>query len=314
MRKRCPSYDDRVPAVRIQLVVYRNEFAAIHRTATALRACIRHARTHAELTSATVAVGDCSPTPNFDEQQIASLGDVLVDQAALTHRFFDANLGSAGGSNALAHEGDEPYVWVLNPDTYPSPTALTLLLRAINDNDNGKGVGACDARQLPIEHPKGYDLTTGEAGWLTGACMLVRRDAYWSVNGFDAEHFPLYCDDVDFSWRLRHAGWHLRTVPRATVFHDKRPGPDGRPFGSELEIESGSLAHLKLARRYCRPDVELRDLAAFDASGVPPHARAAAEFRRLDAAGTLPAPMPDAAGVGDVGVIYYGPHRFRYDQ
>jgi hypothetical protein len=298
-----------VLAVRIQLVVFRNEFSAIHRTITAVRACIRHARAHAGLGATTVAIGDCSPTPNFDDHQITALREELAGEAALTSRFFDANLGSAGGSNALAADGDEPFVWVLNPDTYPSPTALTLLLQAVQQD----GVGACDARQLPIEHPKGYDLTTGVAGWLTGACMLVRREAYAGVGGFDAAHFPLYCDDVDFSWRLRHAGWTLHTVPRATVFHDKRPGPDGRPFGSELEIESGSLAHLKLARRYCRPDIEARDLAAFDASGVPALARATAEFRRLDGIGELPVPMPEAAPVADVGVIYYGPHRFRYD-
>jgi hypothetical protein len=298
-----------VLAVRIQLVVFRNEFPAIRRTVAAVRACIRHARANAGLGSTTVAIGDCSPTPNFDAHQIEVLREDLLDVADLTSRFFDANLGSAGGSNALAEDGDEPFVWVLNPDTYPSPTALTLLLQAVQAD----GVGACDARQLPIEHPKGYDLSTGVAGWLTGACMLVRRDAYVGVGGFDAAQFPLYCDDVDFSWRLRHAGWTLRTVPRATVFHDKRPGPDGRPFGSELEIESGSLAHLKLARRYCRPDVEARDLAAFDESGVPALARAAAEFRRLDVLGGLPTPMPDAAHVADVGTIYYGPHRFRYD-
>lgn len=304
------SYDAQVQSVRIQLVVYRNEFASFRRTLTAVRACIRHARAHAELRDATVAIGDCSPTPTFDAGHVALFEAGLEGDAPVIYRFFDDNLGSAGGSNRLADEGDEDAVWVLNPDTYPSPTSLSLLLAELRVD----GVGACDARQLPIEHPKGYDPQTGDAGWLTGACMLVRREAYHGVGGFDAHHFPLYCDDVDFSWRLRHAGWRLRTVPRATVFHDKRPGPDGRPFGSELEIESGSLAHLKLARRYCRPDVEQRDLLAFDASGVPALARAADSFRTLVRTGDLPAPLADAAGVAEVDEIYYGPHRFRYDR
>lgn len=293
---------------RIQLVVYRNEFDAFRRTITAVRACVRHAVASGLVESVTVAIGDCSPTPSLDAQQVSALAAELDSVAALTYTFFDANLGSAGGSNRLAAEGDEELIWVLNPDTYPTPSCLSVLIESLA----AEGVGACDARQLPIEHPKGYDLVTGQAYWLTGACMLVRRAAFESVQGFDGHHFPMYCDDVDFSWRLRHAGWTLRTAPRATVFHDKRPTPEGLPSGSEFEHESGALARLKLARRYCRPELEQNELAAFEAAPVPALNRAAADFRALDRADDLPAPMPDAAAVADMEQDYYGPHRFRY--
>jgi GT2 family glycosyltransferase len=297
-----------MPRVRIQLVVYRNEFAPFRRTVTAVRACVRHAVSTGRIDSATVAIGDCSPTRSLEPEQLAELSSELEGVAPLTYSFFDANLGSAGGSNRLASHGDDPLIWVLNPDTYPSPTCLSVLVDALAPGE----VGACDGRQLPIEHPKGYDLATGEAHWLTGACMLIRREAFESVEGFDGHHFPMYCDDVDFSWRLRHAGWTLRTAPRAAVFHDKRPGPEGLPSGSEFELESGALARLKLARRYCRPALEQAELAAFESAPVAALNRAAAQFRALNAANDLPAPMPDAAQVADMEHDYYGPHRFRY--
>jgi hypothetical protein len=297
--------------VRIQLVLFDNEFEAISRTITAVRACITHAVSTGRAEHAVVAVGDCSPTPAFTDEQYDALQQLLLPcGATLTHRYFDANLGSAGGSNLLAADGTEPLIWVLNPDTYPSPTCLSVLLDAVQP----AGVAAVDARQLPIEHPKGYHADTGEATWLTGACMLLKREAFEAVGGFDAHFFPLYCDDVDLSWRLRLAGWSLRTAPRATVFHDKRPGPDGRPVGSELEVESGAVARLLLARRYARPDVEQRELAAFEASGLPPLQQAAIRFREQLATDDLPTPLEHAASVADLDQKYYGPHRFRYDQ
>jgi len=296
--------------VRIQLVLYNNEFADICRTIAAVRACISHARSAGRLGQVVVAVGDCSPTPALTAEQTEALRQLLAPcDATLTHRFFDANLGSAGGSNQLAADGAEPVLWILNPDTYPSPTCLSLLL----DELQPATVAAVEARQLPIEHPKGYHPDTGEATWLTGACLLIKREAFEAVDGFDAHFFPLYCDDVDLSWRLRAAGWTLRTVPRATVFHDKRPGPDGRPVGSEVEVESGAGARLLLARRYARPDVEQRELASFEASAMAPLRRAAQRFRERLASGDLPETLEHAAGVADLDQKYYGPHRFRYD-
>ena len=64
------------------------------------------------------------------------------------------------------------------------------------------------------------------------------------VGGFDAHFFPMYCDDVDISWRLRLAGWKVRHAPRAAIFHDKRITIDGAVAISEFEITSGTLARL----------------------------------------------------------------------
>jgi N-acetylglucosaminyl-diphospho-decaprenol L-rhamnosyltransferase len=54
--------------------------------------------------------------------------------------------------------------------------------------------------------------------WLSGACMLARHEAMAAVRGFDPGYF-LYWEDADLCRRLRHKGYHVRYVPRATAVH-----------------------------------------------------------------------------------------------
>ncbi|MFE3290638.1 glycosyltransferase family 2 protein [Rhodococcus sp. NPDC059234] len=57
-------------------------------------------------------------------------------------------------------------------------------------------------------------------GWLSGSCLLVRRAAFDSINGFDSRYF-MYMEDVDLGDRLGRAGWHNVFVPSAEVTHAK---------------------------------------------------------------------------------------------
>lgn len=55
---------------------------------------------------------------------------------------------------------------------------------------------------------------------LSGAMLVVRREAWEDVGGFD-ERFFLYCEDVDWSLRARERGWRLRFVPEVEVRREK---------------------------------------------------------------------------------------------
>jgi N-acetylglucosaminyl-diphospho-decaprenol L-rhamnosyltransferase len=57
-----------------------------------------------------------------------------------------------------------------------------------------------------------------DVDWVSGACFLVRRDAFESVGGFDESYF-MYVEDVDLCWRLRRAGWSVCYEPTASVTH-----------------------------------------------------------------------------------------------
>jgi GT2 family glycosyltransferase len=54
--------------------------------------------------------------------------------------------------------------------------------------------------------------------WVSGACMLARRDALESVKGFDERYF-LYWEDADLCRRLRARGYEIRFTPAATAVH-----------------------------------------------------------------------------------------------
>ena len=51
-----------------------------------------------------------------------------------------------------------------------------------------------------------------------GATMMLKRDAILQSGGFD-EDFFLYCEEVDWAWRIRKLGWRIACEPRAHVIH-----------------------------------------------------------------------------------------------
>lgn len=62
-----------------------------------------------------------------------------------------------------------------------------------------------DAPPFAIDHP-------------LGAAMMVRRDVAEKTGGFD-ESFHMYCEEIDWCWRIRDAGWSIYSVPAAEIVH-----------------------------------------------------------------------------------------------
>ena len=54
---------------------------------------------------------------------------------------------------------------------------------------------------------------------VTGACMVVRRQAWDEVGGLDEQHLAVAFNDVDFGLRLRQAGWRVVWTPHASLYH-----------------------------------------------------------------------------------------------
>ena len=51
-----------------------------------------------------------------------------------------------------------------------------------------------------------------------GGIFMLKREVYETVGGFDEDLF-LYHEDHDLSWRIRLAGWHLKVIPQAIMYH-----------------------------------------------------------------------------------------------
>jgi hypothetical protein len=57
-----------------------------------------------------------------------------------------------------------------------------------------------------------------EVGGILGAFMLIRKSVFKDV-GFLDENFYLYCEDTDFCYRTRRAGWKVVYFPKVSVKH-----------------------------------------------------------------------------------------------
>lgn len=51
-----------------------------------------------------------------------------------------------------------------------------------------------------------------------GATMMLRREAVQQTGGFDERYF-MYCEEVDWAWRIHRAGWQVLCAPAAHVVH-----------------------------------------------------------------------------------------------
>ena len=168
-----------------------------------------------------------------------------------------ANLGFAAGVNAGFSATTAPFVLVLNPDCRLQPGSGQCLLAemqrwpdcavlgpvvldpsgSLQESARGDpnmltglfGRTALLSRLLPILPVVKRNLSASPLSkvsgpshpvdWVSGACMLLRREALDEVGGFDEGYF-LYWEDADVCRRLRQAGWQVRYTTVSTVVHD----------------------------------------------------------------------------------------------
>ena len=292
--------------LQINSILYLNERDRIKQTIEHLDRAVDHVIANGFYSRAVLTYGDCSPKRVFDETSLEEIRAGLYAIERFDYRYFDKNLGSALGHNTLLEQSDGDDVLIINPDIMLAPNAIVELAKRLSQG----GVGMAEAKQLPIEHPKHYDTVTGETSWAATACTLIPGETLRKLGGFDHESFFLYCDDVDFSWRVRLAGEKVVYVPSACAYHDKRLGGGGQWMVGAAERFYSAEAALFLSYKYSREDLTKRWLAEFEATGDENFRKAAASFRKREVEGTLPKQI-DAKGTVAMFVDgNYAPHRF----
>ena len=160
------------------------------------------------------------------------------------------NIGYGRAANLGVRETTAEFVVVANPDIEWEPGSLDQLLAAARRWPTGAAFGPLihtpeglvypSARALPsLVRGVGHALlgwwwpsnpftaayrvereTPRErtAGWLSGSCLLLRRDAFDEIGGFDPGYF-MYFEDLDLGDRFGQAGWQNVYVPSAVVLH-----------------------------------------------------------------------------------------------
>jgi GT2 family glycosyltransferase len=301
-----PAFLKKPASVQVQSVLYNNEFAAIERAVASLARSAELAITAGACVKVTLRYGDSSSLPLLTEVDLATLNRVAMGCLTVEYVYFGGNLGSARGHNELASGSDADFLLIQNPDIVVSPRTLENLLAPFAL----PGVGLTEAKQLPIEHPKEYDTVTGETPWATTACAMIPLPLFRQLNGFDAEAFFLYCDDVDFSWLVREAGYKLLFQPAAVVFHDKRLTSSGQWQASQAEHYYSAEASLILAHKWSRPDLVEEYHRFFEKSGDENQKRAAQVFSERRLKNQLPPPRDGAHKIGQFIGYNYAKHRY----
>jgi GT2 family glycosyltransferase len=149
------------------------------------------------------------------------------------------NKGFAGGAVAGAAVASSPLLLFLNPDAQPAAGCLDELRRAAWERpdwgawqalvtmDGGTrintagnvvhflGVSWAGRCERPVsEAPTSLE----DVAFASGAALMVRRQAWQEIGGFDERWF-MYCEDLDLGLRLRLAGWGVGIAPAARVEH-----------------------------------------------------------------------------------------------
>jgi len=169
----------------------------------------------------------------------------------------ERNLGFAAGCNLGITACTEHTILLLNPDSIVHPGALGRLCEVLHSRaqvgmvggylicpdgtEQGGGrravptpwrsaVRAFGLSRLGRRWPKLFDdfylhlqplppePVAVEA--ISGACMLLKREALDAVGWMDEAYF-LHCEDLDLCMRFRRGGWVIQFVPDAPVVHHK---------------------------------------------------------------------------------------------
>jgi GT2 family glycosyltransferase len=101
------------------------------------------------------------------------------------------------------------------------------------------------------ERDRGQFEQAGPVDSCVGFAMLARREALLAVGGLDERYNPYGWEEVDLSLRVRRAGFSIRYVPTAVVYHAGGTPGRGRPVP---EYERGKSAnYLRLMRDHATP-------------------------------------------------------------
>ena len=187
------------------------------------------------------------------------------------------NLGFAAACNIGYQASQSEYVLFLNPDCVLATDAVAEMLKVLQTEttvgmvggllinpDGTEQVGGRRAIPTPwrsfvrafglsglsTRWPKlfsDYDLHQQplptkaiEVEAISGACMLVKREAVTDVGLWDEKYF-LHCEDLDWCMRFRGKGWKVMFVPTAIVTHEQGVCSRKRPVFVEWHKHKGMM-------------------------------------------------------------------------
>ena len=156
------------------------------------------------------------------------------------------NFGFSKGNNIGVSQANGEYLCILNPDTVVAEDTFLKLIEFSESKEklgivgckliNGNGLFLPESkRNIPsvsvalkkiFGYPKHYYANhlskneSGEVDILVGAFMLIKKNIYDKVGGFDEDYF-MYGEDIDISYKILKAGYKNYYYGDTTVIHFK---------------------------------------------------------------------------------------------
>lgn len=273
-----------VKKIQIQSVIYNNQKESLLRAVKALKKAVQVYHKWVGDIAVNLVYGDASPNPVFSENEIKGICELTGTDIQFGYDFFGCNTGTAKGHNILAQKSNSDYILIMNPDVILEPGCLVHLMKPFVSEE----VAMTEARQTPLEHAKEYDKKTGETEWASTACAVFRKSVYDEIEGFDAETFFMYCDDLDFSWRIRLAGYKIIYIPSAIVYHAKNLSIEATWLPTKAEVYYSAEAAILLAYKWSEFERAEYLETMFRKSCSEEENKVAAEFARRKKEGKLP--------------------------
>jgi O-antigen biosynthesis protein len=196
------------------------------------RACLASIEQHRPAVPFEVLIVDDASPDRTAELVEASPGVRLVR----TQR----NVGFVGACNLGASHACGAYLLFLNNDTEVRPGALDALVGAADSDEKIGLVGAMLVYPDGRLQESGGIIWADGSGWnygrdrdagapefqvrrdvdyCSGAAILVRREVFEHVGGFDQRYAPAYYEDTDLAFAIRASGHRTIIEPRAVVVH-----------------------------------------------------------------------------------------------
>ncbi len=157
---------------------------------------------------------------------------ILDDALAVMLTFMDHHPeAGAVGCRLLNSDGS------LQPSSYSFPTLLTILastyrLKRLLPLDLLRESFLGRMLEGRFGHLSRHDQVRS-VDFVTGACMMVRREAMEQVGLLD-ENFFLYAEEIDWCRRMKGAGWKIYFTPQAQVIHHL--GQSSKQLGEALAL------------------------------------------------------------------------------
>ncbi len=204
----------------------------VHNKFAYTAACLRSLAEHADATPFEVIVVDDLST-DATAARLAQISGIRSIRNA-------ENLGFVGSCNAGAAIAQGDFVLFLNNDTLVTADWLGALLRCFAEQADAGLVGSRlvypdgrlqEAGGIVFNDGSGWNYGRfedpadsrfafrREVDYCSGAAIMLRRDLFERLGGFDQRYAPAYYEDTDLAFAVRAAGLKVYYEPRSRVIH-----------------------------------------------------------------------------------------------